>query len=138
MKRLKVLGLSALMLMSSLYGCSTKVENKPDPTDRTYPQAYNFKIVTIKQLKANVTTPDSVNVKAYVVERIYCPPDVECAAIVGNHIKIAEALHNDENALHLSVTNPLQFKEKHLYTFSLEIKKVNDEEKYFSLLGYSE
>lgn len=125
--------------MFSWAACSTKVD-EPDPTARTYPQAYNYKTVTIPQIKKPVTETDSVNVEAYVVSILYCPPGYACAAIVGDHIILSEMLEPDsgKELLSLSVTNPLQFKEDHLYLFSVEVSEGNtDTTNHYRLLGYS-
>ncbi len=141
MKKMKFLSFAVLALVFGLFGCSTQADDEPDPTARTYPQAYNFEVVTIEHLKTQVSGPDSLNVEAYVVERFYCPPDHYC--FVGDNIVISEKLNPDsdsfEQKLFLTVTNPLQFEVEHLYVLSIEVRKGNDEgEKYLRLLGYSE
>ncbi len=136
MKKMKFLSLAVLVLVFGLFGCSTQIEDEDDPTERTYPQAFNFDAVTIEHLKTQVSGPDSLNIEAYLVERFYCPPDVYC--FIGNSILISEKANPDpddlKRGLSLNVTNPLQFKEGQLYVFSIGISEYDN----FHLLGYSE
>lgn len=140
MKKTKYLNLAVLVLTFGLFGCSTGVDNEPDPTARTYPQAYNFKSATIPQIKKPVAATDSVNIEAFVTNISYCPPEYMCIGIVGDHIILSETLepNADEESLFLAITNPLQFEKNHLYVFSVEVKEGStDTTNYYRLLGYS-
>lgn len=121
-------------------GCSIFRSDDQDrnETARTYPEALHLEVTTVHYLKEQVEPPDSLNVDAYVINIIACPPKSYC--ILPDGIIISDSLNpqTSESQLLLRVNHPKQFIRDQVYRLSLQIGAApGNSEKRFELLGYS-
>jgi len=106
-----------------------------EDTERTYPEALSFEVVTIQQLLNEVQPPDSVNINAYVIAVHECPENSAC--ILPDRIEVSENLPASDT-LTITASNPSQFEINHRYKISLQVTNRNaDEFKELQILGYT-
>jgi hypothetical protein len=128
-----------LFALIGMMGCNEN-NSKPDKVQRTYSQAFDFKLITVKQLKSkDLPVPDSVNIKAFIVGSNTCPPYMDCVA-TSDHIVISDSLNSSSaDKYMLIVTEPGQFNKGRQYILSLGVYPTDVRSVYHSkLLGYSE
>jgi len=114
--------------------CDTTNENAI--TEKTYPDASNFKKVTLNALNNDISVSDSVNIDLFVTEIFECPKNAEC--IVPDRIYLSESL-TMRDTLVLFANMPSQFNLNAQYLFSVDVRVLEeDNSKVLSLLGYSD
>lgn len=124
---------SVLTAVVSLVSCSS---TDSDDTERTFPEAFNFEVVTIQQLLNEVQPPDSVNIEVYVVAIHECPKNSAC--FLPDRIEVSESVPPSDK-LTISVKNPSQFKVNTQYKISVQVTNRNaDEHKELHILGYTQ
>lgn len=111
-----------------------------DLAERTYPEAFDLKLVTLDQLLNEVPAPGAYNVEVYVVAVQACPEGWNCD--IADHLFIAEQRDppNVAQGIMLFVEAPRQFRERGRYRFSLRVEDLDTEGAPFRrpiLLGYS-
>lgn len=121
----------------------------------SYPQAENFRFITIPELKAMETPEGNYNVEGYVVYRSHCPPcppGAYCAPCPPSFIVISEDGSQLERAevkdliaqpknLKILILNPQQFEIGKKYVFSLQVSDYRSPYENFNevaLVGYDE
>lgn len=112
-------------------------DNNNEP-EQTYPEAFDFELSTVRQLKTKVVPPDSLNADVYVTAAIKCPEGAQCFLPDGIIISDSLDAESMESQMHLYVEKPLEFTEDQGYRMSLEITTwPGNGEKRLILMGYS-
>jgi hypothetical protein len=130
-KYLLFFGLLAMM------SCNTN-DNNANKTQRTYPQILNYRTVSFQSFKNDITPPDSVNIKVYVLAISECPPNASCFSPDG--VIISDSLHPtlEKSKYRLTVYKPDQFKKNEFYELSLKIETYpGNGERDVELTGYN-
>jgi hypothetical protein len=151
MKKLTIAKYLLFFTIIGVVGCNTNNLNSPKKksiertldnpkeklVERTYPKDLDYPLVPFQKLLDNqITPPDSVNIKAFVIGMTVCPPNAEC--FLGNLIILSDSIHsNPRNTFILNVSNPLQFNKGQKYIFSLTIGGHSSNNSYKILKGYS-
>lgn len=121
-----------IITMLSFVGCSIF---RSGDTERTYPEALDLEILTIRQLLNEVQTPDSVNIDPYVIDVHECPEGATC--IIPDQLDVSERLP-PSNTLQIPTENPDQFEIMQQYIISLEVTNPDsNEQKDLRILGYT-
>lgn len=120
-------------------GCSV-IEPDSESAERTLPEAIDARRVSLEDARRTVTTPDTVNLAAYVVELAICPENYNCLLTDG--IVIAESPDPDpqEDTRRIAVNSPRQFTEGRRYLMSVGVSNPSDrnaDENLLDIIGYS-
>jgi hypothetical protein len=124
-------------VLIAMMSCNTS-NNNPTKIQRTYPQAFNYRTVSFRSFKNDITPPDSINIKAYVLAISECPPNASCFSLDG--VIISDSLHPtlEKSKYRLTVNKPDQFKENAFYELSLKIGTYpGNGERDVELAGYN-
>ena len=127
-----------IVLCFFISGCSLFNGSDNDETERTYPEAMSYELLSIQNIKNKLTPPDSVNAEVYVNAVIKCPEGVTC--FLPDGIVISDSLQTDPltEGIHLYVENPLQFEEEERYRMSLDVGTYpGNGKKRYQLLGFT-
>ena len=137
----KVWFICAACLVFVLPGCSIfGSDPEPETAKRTLPEALDARRVSLADARRTVPAPDTVNVKAYVIELAICPENWNC--FLPDGIVIAESREPDdqEKTRRITVESPRQFMKGHHYLISLSVTDPSDrnvDENLFEIIGYS-
>jgi hypothetical protein len=120
-------------------GCSV-IGPDSESAERTLPQAIDARRVSLEDARRTVTTPDTVNVEAYVIELAICPENVNC--MLPDGIIVAESPDPDaqEDTRRITVNSPRQFTEDRRYLMSVGVSNPPDrnvDENLLDMIGYS-
>ena len=122
-------------------GCSIGRSDAESTTvDRTLPQAFDARRVSLGEARRTGATPDTVNVAAYVVKIEICPEDWNC--LLPDGIVVAETADPGRtgDTRRLPVRSPRQFVDGHRYLMSLEVaapRTRDRDENTLALIGYT-
>lgn len=132
MEMLRILIIALIFALVGISGCTLRSSDK---VERTYPEAFDFELVTITQLRNEIPTPDSVNIEVYITRIYECPKNASC--IVPDHIIVSETLPA-EDSLYIAAVKPSQFQKEELYRISVRVsKRESKEHRDVRILGYS-
>lgn len=130
------MGLLLLLAGCGLFG--PEVER----IERTYPPASDHPTIRLVELFAPDTEPGLYNVEVYATRIVGCPAELECET--PDEVVFVGHLYPDppQQGLHLSVSEPRQFRERALYRLSLQVDTADDPEtawveRTIQLIGYS-
>ena len=120
-------------------GCSV-IGSDSKSAERTLPEALDARRVSLEDARRTVTTPDTVNVEAYVIELAICPENANC--MLPDAIIVAESPDPDvqEDTRRITVNSPRQFTEDRRYLMSVGVTNPPDrnaDENLLDLIGYS-
>ncbi|NIR48107.1 hypothetical protein GWO43_06615 [candidate division KSB1 bacterium] len=130
-------------LFVSLVGCSACAIFEPDKVDKTYPDAFDFELVSLQALLETVPAPASYNIEVYVIERNICPKDALCYLPDGITIAETKDPQLPEEGLHVPADEPRQFEIKGRYLMSVDVTEPGFDDpvtgkpvRWVTLLGY--
>ena len=120
-------------------GCSV-IGSDSKSAERTLPEALDARRISLEDARRTVTTPDTVNVEAYVIELAICPENANCTLPDG--IIVAESSDPDaqEDTRRITVNSPRQFTEGRRYLMSVGVTNPPDrnvDENLLDMIGYS-
>jgi len=124
-----------LLLFTAIFFISCDTTSDNGLTDKTYPEAYDFKKVTLSELRNDFTVADSVNMDFYVVDLFECPENARC--FIADYLMISESLVG-KDSIAIGADMPSQFNVNEQYLFSLKVTRDTlNNSFYFGVLGYS-
>ncbi|HKJ33442.1 MAG TPA: hypothetical protein VKA34_16520 [Balneolales bacterium] len=124
-----------------LFGCKNNGESTHI---KTFPNAGNYPLLTISSLKDSVSVPDTLNVRAYVVNKSICPRNMYCYLPDG--IFISNIAKQDTSAYQpfLALTDPNEFSKGIPYLMSVKVietgvidSRTGNKVRRIDLLGYN-
>jgi len=130
-----------LCLTCAISGCSIiGSDSESESAERTLPEALDARRVSLEDARRTVTTPDTVNLAAHVVELAICPGNYNC--VLPDGIVIAESPDPDaqEDTRRIAVNSPRQFTEERRYLISVGVTNPsgrNVDENLLEVIGYS-
>jgi len=136
-----VLSLALVVALLGATGCAVLESDADAPlAERTLPEALDVRRVSLDEARQTVQVPDTVNVKAYVVDYAICPQHANC--FLPDGIIIAEKPNpsSSENTRRITVATPRQFEKGGRYLMSFRVldpPERNLDERTLDLIGYS-
>ena len=140
---MRLQGLPAFVLMVfgfTLTGCQVFGPEEQE-FEKTYPDAQDFPLITLRAAIDSVAAPSQNNVRVYVVGITVCPADARCA--ISDGITIASRQQIDFKTdlwVHVPVIEPRQFILGWQYLLSIEIIEDvpgdGDPHRLLRLIGY--
>jgi len=125
--------LIVLILLFSLISCD--INSSAEKVKRTYPEAFSLETVTIQEILYEVEVPDSLNIKAHVIDIFEC--SICAPGILPERIGVWENLP-PADTLYINVLEPRQFQKQKYYLISLRVtEREVSERNEIQLLGYS-
>jgi len=114
-----------LVTCITILGCG--IIGSSDEPERIYPEAFNFETVSIHQLFYEAEAPDSLNIKAYVIDIHECPEGAVC--VLPDRIIVSECLPPDETFNIIVIEPTRQFEKQRRYEISLRVTKRDSMER---------